>query len=478
VESVPDGRPARAITRALAGGRAVFKHWKVAVVVLALAALAVGFVRFYGPASPVQDGLSEDLWYAATKIRLTEGRVHDKRLDALYDVKDGYFLYYRNDPKELIVYRVGQGDVQRDLAPMVQRIEAEPAESVEPWVKQGMRVWVAADPDRENAAELVQVTGRQQVQWLEKEQPSQLALVRLREVAVRDRWWRDRWYPWVAAGEFLYLAGLVLFGAWPLLRKTGPVSWAVHFGLVPVLLFLPFWLGYASGSFSPTGLKGGVVYPSLVSPFSFLPNTAIDSSIAAAFPKVLESVAPIDSAPKTKSPQGEHAGALSVLALGAVVGVTTYGLRNMRRLRLRALLRRRRRERQEERARVEEQAREWEGRRAEVLAEVRRLLEGEILPKLERRLRDEVLQALDGRLADGGFGPENGQEFEVSADESGRETFAATALHLENDFPLPFEKMLPRVAGRSLPDDGTPPSAVESPAENTGGNNGSPGASS
>jgi hypothetical protein len=456
----------------------VFKHWKVAVVVLALAALAVGFVRSYGPASPVRDGLSEDLWYAATKIRLTEGRVHDKRLDALYEVKDGYFLYYRNDPKELIVYRVGLNDVQGDLTPMLQRIEAEPAATVEPWVKQGMRVWVAADPGRENAAELVQVTGRQQVQWLEKEQPSQLALVRIREVAVRDRWWRDRWYPWVTAGEFLYLSGLILFAAWPLLRKTGPVSWAAHFGLVPVLLFLPFWLGYASGSFSTSGLKGGVVYPSLVSPFSFLPSTVIDPSIAAAFPKVLESVAPIDSAPKTKSPQVEHASVLSVLGLGAVLGATTYGLRNMRRLRLRALLRRRRRERLEERVRVEEQAREWEGRRAEVLTEVRRLLEGEFLPKLERRLREEVLRALDGRLADGGFGPENGQEFEVSADESGRESFAANALQLENDFPLPFETMLPRVAGRALPEDRTPPSAVETPAESAGGNNGSPGTDS
>jgi hypothetical protein len=456
----------------------VIKHWKVAVVLLALAALVVGFVRSYGPASPVQDGLSEDLWYAATKIRLTEGRVHDKRLDALYEVKDGYFLYYRNDPKELIVFRVGLDDIQRDLAPMLQRIDAEPPATVEPWVKQGMRVWVAADPDRENAAELIQVTGRQQVQWLEKEQPSQLALVRLREVAVRDRWWRERWYPWVAAGEFVYLAGLVLFAAWPLLRNTGPVSWAVHFGLVPVLLFLPFWLGYASGSYSPTRLKGGVVYPSLVAPFSFLPSTAIDPSIAAAFPKVLESVAPIDSAPRTKSPQGEHAGAVAVLGLGAVVGATTYGLRNMRRLRLRALLRRRRRERQEERARVDEQAREWEGRRAEVLAEVRRLVEDEIVPKLERRLREEVLQVLDRRLADGGLGPESGPEFEVSVDESGRETLAANALHLENDFPLPFEKMLPRVAGRALPVDRTPPSAVQAPAESAGGNNGSPDASS
>jgi hypothetical protein len=454
----------------------MFKHLKVAAVALAVTALAAGLWLAYEPAAPVRDGEPDEFWYAATRVRLVAGRTTDPRVDALYQEKDGHFLYYRTDPREQVVYRVRTDEVRRDLGAMLARIGDETAGAA-PWVRSGVRLWEEADPGRDDVVALLRCTGARRTQWLEREQPGHLSLVRFREAAVKDRWSRARWYPRVAAGELLYLTGLVLFAAWPWLRKGGPVSWAVHPGLTPVLLFLPFWLGYGSRSFTPVDLKGGIVYPRLLAPFGFLPCPKADESLLQALPQVLEPFSPLDVT--SKAVRVLRGGPLVVLGLGAVVGGTTYGLRNMRRLRLRALRRRLRRKRQEDRARVEERMREWEDQRKEVLAEVRRLLEEELLPPLERRLREDILRAPGPRGWDGGFAPEGDPEFEDARRRPARDEFPAPALQLANDFPFPFDKTNPRVAERPGTEPPPPapapsPGAAAPPAESTGGN-GSPG---
>jgi hypothetical protein len=442
----PD-RPDQPAARTWAGVRSVFKHWKVAVVGLALAGLVAGFVWCYPSAAPVHPGKADEFWYAATKVRIVEGRQHDTLLEALYEVKDGACYYYRNSPREQIVYSVSLGDVQRDLAALVTRIdEPETAKQVPSWVKQGETLWTESDPERQDAGVFIRCIGVKRQHWLEKEQGSQLSLVRLREAAVKDRRVRAGWYPFVAAGELLYLAALVLFVAWPLFRESGPASWAVHLGLFPILLFLPFWLGYGSWSFSPVSLKGGVLYPRLLAPLDFVPWTNADSSIASMLPTTLDTVAPIDTT--VKAQRVLRGGPSLVLASGLAVALTTYGLRNMRRLRLRALRRRRRRERAVEKQGRAERMREWEVHRAEVLAEVSRIIEDEILPAFERRLRTE-LNGTDERDATN----EDVDFYDADREASSADTIedgiaSRKRVHIVNDIPFPFERALPTVPGQ------------------------------
>jgi hypothetical protein len=280
---------------------------------------------------------------------------------------------------------------------------------------------------------------------MDKHQVGQLSLSRLREDAVNDRWNRAWWYPRVAVGELLYLCGLVVFAAWPLIRKTGPVSWAVHLGLLPVLLFLPYWLGYASRTFSALSLKGGVVYPLVLARLDFLPWYGIDTTATAILPPVLESVAPIDTTVKVQ--RALHGGPSLVFALGLAIGLTTYGLRNMRSLRLRAIRRRRRRERAEEKERRDERMHEWEVQRAELMTEILGLLKGEILPAFERRLRAEFDRQDREAAAD--------EEFYVEGSDDSRSSrlaedgTASPTLHVANDIPFPFECAPPGTANQS-----------------------------
>jgi hypothetical protein len=445
----PD-RPDQPAARAWAGVRRVFKHWKVAVVGLALAGLVAGFVWCYPSSAPVRPGKADEFWYAATKVRIVAGRQHDALLEALYEVKDGTCSYYRNAPREQIVYSVSLDDVQRDLAPLVARIAAEPPEQVPAWVKQGETLWTESDPERQDAGVFIRCIGVKRQHALEKDQGSQLSLVRLREGAVRDRRVRAGWYPFVAAGELLYLAALVLFVAWPLLRGSGPTSWSVHLGLFPILLFLPFWLGYGSWAFSPVSLKGGVLYPHLLGPLDFVPWTNLDSSVASVVPGVLENVAPIDTTVKTQ--RVLRGGPSLVFAAGLAIGVTTYGLRNMRRLRLRALRRRRRRERAVEKQNRGERMREWEVHRAEVLAEVSRIIEDEILPAFEQRLRAQLNGTEEERDADDEDVDLYDGDREASSADTLEDGIAATKrLHIANDIPFPFERAMPPVTHQPPP---------------------------
>jgi hypothetical protein len=79
-----------------------------------------------------------------------------------------------------------------------------------------------------------------------------------------------------------------VFAAWPWLRGAGPARWAVHLGLVPLLFFLPYWLGYAQLTFTSAGPSGGILYPELLSHFRGLPWTGLDTAVLRVLPQVLE----------------------------------------------------------------------------------------------------------------------------------------------------------------------------------------------
>lgn len=66
---------------------------------------------------------------------------------------------------------------------------------------------------------------------------------------------------WLTLGfEGIYLTAWWLFVAWGLLRVPRLVSWRWRIAVAPLLLFLPYFLGYAPMTFS-FGPSGGFVYP-------------------------------------------------------------------------------------------------------------------------------------------------------------------------------------------------------------------------
>ena len=125
------------------------------------------------------------------------------------------------------------------------------------------------------------------------------------------------------AFEFAVLAGTVVFAAIPWLRKAGRWAWSIHLGALPVLLVLPWFLGYASWTFTSCFPAGGIVYPYVISPFRMVPSTSIDEFILERFPKPLE---------RLTQPQGPwmavtgtgYPSPVTILVLGATIGASCF----------------------------------------------------------------------------------------------------------------------------------------------------------
>src|SRR5438876_364621 len=58
--------------------------------------------------------------------------------------------------------------------------------------------------------------------------------------------------------------------------------------LLPILFFLPYWLGYAQLTFTSAGPSSGVLYPWLLVWFRGLPWTSLDTTIVRSLPQILE----------------------------------------------------------------------------------------------------------------------------------------------------------------------------------------------
>ncbi len=137
------------------------------------------------------------------------------------------------------------------------------------------------------------------------------------------RWVRNKWYWANIAFEWLFLSGLVLFAAWPLLRAKGWITWAIHLALLPLLFMLPVYLGYATFSFTSAGPTGGVLYPWLLRISHGGSCNDFDREILAFTPRILEPLsAPIGS-PLSLSGRGMPGPTTMVIA-GLIIALLVF----------------------------------------------------------------------------------------------------------------------------------------------------------
>ena len=106
--------------------------------------------------------------------------------------------------------------------------------------------------------------------------------------AFNVRWDRAKRYWLTATFEFVWLAGVIVFAAMPWLRNAGRLGWSIHWGLIPILLYIPWFFGYAQLTFSSLCPAGGIVYPWVISPFGLLPWTEADLAVMKHVPTLLE----------------------------------------------------------------------------------------------------------------------------------------------------------------------------------------------
>lgn len=102
-----------------------------------------------------------------------------------------------------------------------------------------------------------------------------------------DRLERARFKPAAIVFEALFLLSWQLFLVWPWLRRLSRRRKAFHVLVSPLLLFVPFYLGYAPLTFT-FGPSGGFLYPLYLLivglPLEFLPSTPVDQALLRSAP--------------------------------------------------------------------------------------------------------------------------------------------------------------------------------------------------
>ena len=117
----------------------------------------------------------------------------------------------------------------------------------------------------------------------------------------------------------------MLFLFWPGIRNKSIIAWSIHICLIPMLLLLPYYLGYCSWTFTSYGPGGGAVYPYLVSYFYWIPWLDIDTFIIRNTPQFLYHLSG-PHGPIISLSGGRKAGPVFTLSLGLSIGSIFYVL--------------------------------------------------------------------------------------------------------------------------------------------------------
>jgi hypothetical protein len=103
-----------------------------------------------------------------------------------------------------------------------------------------------------------------------------------------------RWYWAAVVFEVLFFAGLIAFAFWPWIQRRGFRRKLLHVALLPLLLYLPGWLGY--GYPAQTWFHGGGILYSFLNqlPLPLLGHYGWEKSFLDHLPPLFSSLSAVD----------------------------------------------------------------------------------------------------------------------------------------------------------------------------------------
>jgi hypothetical protein len=249
---------------------------RYAIVGVAELALLAALAHCAKVMAPAKDGSPREFWMRACGVGSY----------TTYTPRDGWFIYFDQGFHGQFLYRVRREAALAAFPDVFPELEAAAkAGEMHPVVVDAYRAWSRAGKGPE--ALLEETRSAWFAHW-EKEDKDIYTHLLASEQEFGERWRCVNRY-WVnILFEFAYLTGVLLFVAWPWLFGKGLWRWALHIGLFPLLLFLPYFLGYALATFTSAGPSGGALYPWLLVwfwPLNFW--TRLDTRIYEATPLVL-----------------------------------------------------------------------------------------------------------------------------------------------------------------------------------------------
>jgi hypothetical protein len=295
--------------------------YKLSVAAIAILIMGTGLLRLTPVMSPVAEDDPAGFWLQVTGLDVGVKEPY-RSFGGFYEPRDGWFIYYAQGFHGQFLYRVQAADASALLPKVVEKLRRAPAGLLNPDVEQGFRDWARTGAAADDAAGFLAHVRAAQLARLLPMNP-RLHDEIVSETEFDERWQRVGRYHWNVGFEFVFLAGLILFAAWPWIRGSGRVRWAVHLGLLPVLFCLPYWFGYAQFTFTSAGPSGGVLYPWLLAMLRGLPWTRLDTAIVRELPPVLEPLSQTPG-PMLSLTNFGGPGPITAVGLGLAAGLAVF----------------------------------------------------------------------------------------------------------------------------------------------------------
>jgi hypothetical protein len=227
------------------------------IVAALILGIAFGIWRLAPRMAPVPDGVAAEFWNDATGLNL--GFRAPETVGRMYPPAGGWYFYWRQGFERAFYFKVARRDVAAGFPEVVAKLDAaQQAGTLPPAVSVGFRRWKQAGPEAAGDYDLLLTNIRGA--WFDALDAQRQKGWREAETDFQEHWNRANRYWLNGLLEFLYLSTVVVFAAWPWLRRKGAWARSIHLGLAPLLLFVPYFLGYAQWAFA-VGPSGGILYP-------------------------------------------------------------------------------------------------------------------------------------------------------------------------------------------------------------------------
>ena len=276
------------------------RYLTVGVLVLGI---AVGLWLLAPAMAPIKDGNALEFWMCSTRVDL--GLPNQDTMGSTYPPIDGWDIYYIQHLHGQFVYKVSRTDVAARFPEVVAKLEtAQETGKLSPWRSAAFVGWKQLGP--ESAGDFDLLLAHIRTAWLDSRDEKGRQYELTEEARFQERWTLSKRYWLNGLLEFMYLSLVIVFAAWPWLRRKGVLAWSIHLGLFPLLLFLPYFLGYAMWTFTSVGPSGGILYPWAI---RVSPNLPIWTSLDVAF---------FQHVPQILAPLAQDTGGAIVISGGAV----------------------------------------------------------------------------------------------------------------------------------------------------------------
>jgi hypothetical protein len=236
----------------------------------------------------IHEGTSAGFWRNACGVKLDAADTEN--FGGIYAPRDGWYIYYDQSLHRQRLYRVSRAAAVADYPRVLDLIEQADHSNPGRLINQayavigGQRAAMEDDPDR-----FLRLLRDKTLSNLKQRNERTYQYALEEEKLFAERWKRIGRYWMNVVFEIAYFAGLTLFAAWSWFRSQGKWRWSLHLALLPLLVFLPLYLGYCQWTFTSVGPSGGALYPwVIVCLRGVAPWTAADHWIVLHTPQLLE----------------------------------------------------------------------------------------------------------------------------------------------------------------------------------------------